>query len=396
MTLQRSRACVCVVAWLSAGAACAPKTPPAPRAARNLVLITIDTLRADRLGAYGNTTVATPNLDRLAREGAMALHASAQVPLTRPSHVSLLTGLYPAEHGIRDNVSPPLRPGVPLLAEILQQRGFRTGAFVSSIVLSKQSGLGRGFDTYSDRFEIGDDDARFLNTIQKRGDTTVAEAAAWLRQPGSERRFAWVHLYDPHDPYEPPEPYATRYAGRLYDGEVAWSDDLVGRLDAVLAETGRRDDTLLVVTADHGEGLDEHGEAVHGFFVYETTLHVPLIVRGPRVTPGTKVKGVTRSIDVMPTVLDLLGLADATPAVSGRSLAPALTGKALSRRADVRRIAHAADPLRVERPPRRARRPVEVHPGASPRVVRPRSGSRRIEEPRRRGAEARARLPFGH
>jgi choline-sulfatase len=294
------------------------------------VLVTIDTLRADRLGAYGNTTVATPNLDRLAREGAMALHASAQVPLTRPSHVTLLTGLYPAEHGIRDNVSPPLRAGVPLLAEILRQRGFRTGAFVSSIVLSKQSGLGRGFDTYSDRFEIGDDDARFLNTIQKRGDTTVAEAAAWLRQPGPERRFAWVHLYDPHDPYEPPEPYATRYAGRLYDGEVAWSDELVGRLDAVLAETRLRDDTLVVVTADHGEGLDEHGEAVHGFFVYETTLHVPLIVRGPRVTPGTRINGVTRSIDVMPTVLDLLGLANATPAVSGRSLAPALTGKALT------------------------------------------------------------------
>ena len=329
MTLQSSRACVCVVVWLSAAVACAPRTPPAPAGARNLVLITIDTLRADRLGAYGNTTVATPNLDRLAREGAMALHASAQVPLTRPSHVSLLTGLYPAEHGIRDNVSPPLRQGVPLLAEILQRRGFRTGAFVSSIVLSKQSGLGRGFDTYSDRFEIGDDDARFLNTIQKRGDTTVAEAAAWLRQSGSERRFAWIHLYDPHDPYEPPEPYATRYAGRLYDGEVAWSDELVGRLDAVLAETGQRDDTLLVVTADHGEGLDEHGEAVHGFFVYETTLHVPLIVRGPRVTPGTRVNGVTRSIDVMPTVLDLLGLADATPVVSGRSLAPALTGKAV-------------------------------------------------------------------
>jgi arylsulfatase A-like enzyme/Flp pilus assembly protein TadD len=342
VTVQHSRACVCVVAWLSAAVACAPKPPPAPHAARNLLLVTIDTLRADRLGAYGSTTVATPNLDRLAREGAMALHASAQVPLTRPSHVSLLTGLYPAEHGIRDNVSPPLRPGVPLLAEILQQRGFRTGAFVSSIVLSKQSGLGRGFDTYSDRFEIGDDDARFLNTIQKRGDTTVAEAAAWLRQPGSERRFAWVHLYDPHDPYEPPEPYATRYAGRLYDGEVAWSDDLVGQLDAVLAETGRRDDTLLVVTADHGEGLDEHGEAVHGFFVYETTLHVPLIVRGPRVAPGTRVDSVTRSIDVMPTVLDLLGLADATPAVSGRSLASALSGQAL---ADEPTFAESLTPL---------------------------------------------------
>ena len=342
MTRLRSRVRVWLVASLSACAACAPKSPPAPPAARNLVLITIDTLRADRLGAYGSTTVATPNLDRLAREGAMAMHASAQVPLTRPSHTSLLTGLYPAEHGIRDNVSPPLRPGVPLLAEILQQHGFRTGAFVSSIVLSKQSGLGRGFATYADQFEIGEDDARFLNTIQKRGDTTVAEAAAWLRQPGSERRFAWVHLYDPHDPYEPPEPYATRYAGRLYDGEVAWSDELVGRLDAVLAETGLRDNTLLVVTADHGEGLDEHGEAVHGFFVYETTLHVPLIVRGPRVTPGTKVESVTRSIDVMPTVLDLLGLADATPAVSGRSVAPALAGKAM---ADEPTFAESLTPL---------------------------------------------------
>jgi len=330
VTLRYWRAGVSVVACLSAGAACRSKAPPAPQAARNLVLVTIDTLRADRLGIYGNATVATPNMDRLAREGAVALHASVQVPLTRPSHVSLLSGLYPATHGIRDNVSPPLRPGVPLLAEILRQRGFRTGAFVSSIVLSKQSGLGRGFDTYADQFEIGDDDARFLNTIQKRGDTTVAEAAAWLRQPGSERRFAWVHLYDPHDPYEPPEPYATRYAGRLYDGEVAWSDDLVGRLDAVLAETGRRDDTLVVVTADHGEGLDEHGEAVHGFFLYETTLHVPLIFRGPRVAPGTRIDGVTRSIDVMPTVLDLLGLAEATPVVSGRSLARALTGSTLT------------------------------------------------------------------
>ena len=143
MTRLRSMVCAWLVAGLSVCTACAPKSPPVPPAARNLVLITIDTLRADRLGAYGSTTVATPNLDRLAREGAIAMHASVQVPLTRPSHVSLLTGLYPAEHGIRDNVSPPLRTAVPLLAEILKQRGFRTGAFVSSIVLSKQSGLGR-------------------------------------------------------------------------------------------------------------------------------------------------------------------------------------------------------------------------------------------------------------
>ncbi len=312
------------------GAACVQKTaaPPA-RTPRHLLLITIDTLRADRLGAYGNATVATPNLDRLAREGAMALHASAQVPLTRPSHISLFTGLYPAEHGIRDNVSPPLRKDVPVLAEILQQRGFKTGGFVSSIVLSKQSGLGRGFSHYADKFEIGEDDARFLNTIQKRGDTTVGEATAWLAEPGPERRFAWVHLYDPHDPYEPPEPFASRYAGRLYDGEVAWSDELVGRLDAALAAAGLVDDTLLIVTSDHGEGLEEHGEAVHGFFVYETTLHVPLIVRGPGIVPGTRLNALARTIDVMPTALDLLGLGDSTPHVSGRSLKAALNGAAI-------------------------------------------------------------------
>ena len=314
------------VLGLSWGCGSPPQAPPAPQAARNLMIVTIDTLRADRVGAYGNTTVATPNLDRLAREGAMATYASAHVPLTRPSHTSLFTGLYPAEHGIRDNVAPPLRTDAPLLAEILQQQGFRTAGFVSSIVLSKQSGLARGFARYSDQFEIGDDDARFLNTIQKRGDATVAEAVAWLGEAATARRFAWVHLYDPHDPYEPPEPYRTRYAGRPYDGEVAWSDELVGRLDGALAANGLRDNTLLIVTSDHGEGLDEHGEAVHGFFVYETTLRVPFLARGPGVKSGHKVDVVVRTVDVFPTVLDLLGLAGSTPAVSGRSLAAALRG----------------------------------------------------------------------
>jgi choline-sulfatase len=319
-----------VVAALLLAACSSPSAPPAsstPPQARHLVIVTIDTLRADRVGVYGNANVATPNIDRLAQQGAMAVHASVHVPLTRPSHVSLFTGRYPSEHGIRDNVSPPLGKGVPVLAEILQQRGFRTAAFVSSIVLSKQSGLARGFDVYSDSFDVGEDDARFLNTIQKRGDQTTAEAIAWLRAGGADRRFAWVHLYDPHDPYEPPEPYASRYADRPYDGEVAWSDELVGRLDTALAEAGLRDDTLFVVTSDHGEGLDEHGEAVHGFFVYETTLRVPLVARGPGVTPGTKVNTVARTVDLLPTIADLLGV-DA-PAASGRSLAAALGGAAL-------------------------------------------------------------------
>jgi choline-sulfatase len=316
------------LAVLATGAACGSR-PPAPlRAeARNLVLITIDTLRADRLGCYGNRNVETPNLDRLSRDGAIAAQASVHVPLTRPSHVSLFTGLLPAEHGIRDNVSPSLRADVPTLADVLRASGFRTAAFVSSIVLSRQSGLGRGFEEYSDRFEADGDDARFLNTIQKRGDGPTAEAIAWLEARKGSRFFAWLHLYDPHDPYEPPEPYRARYADRLYDGEVAWSDELVGRVGAALERTGRREDTLLVVTSDHGEGLDEHGEAVHGFFVYETTLRVPLLIRGPGVVPGTRVQTTARSIDLLPTVLELLGVAPPAGArLAGRSLAAVLRG----------------------------------------------------------------------
>jgi choline-sulfatase len=311
----------------SSGGGGGPQTGAPPRVeARNLVLITIDTLRADRLGCYGNRSVETPNLDRISREGAMAAQASVHAPLTRPSHVSLFTGLLPAGHGIRDNVSPSLRPDVPTLAEILHSTGFRTGGFVSSIVLSRQSGLGRGFDEYSDRFEADGDDARFLNTIQKRGDGPAAEAIAWLEAQKGSRFFAWLHLYDPHDPYEPPEPYRARYADRPYDGEVAWSDELVGRVDAALGRLGQRADTLLVVTSDHGEGLEEHGEAVHGFFVYETTLRVPLLFRGPGVAPGARIQATARSIDLLPTLLDLLGVRAPAPRLPGRSLAAVLRG----------------------------------------------------------------------
>ncbi len=305
-------------------ASCREAPPPT---ARHLVLVTIDTLRADRLGSYGNRSVGTPHLDALARDGARALDASVQVPLTRPSHVSLLSGLYPAEHGIRDNVSPALRGDVPTLAERLKAEGFATAGFVSSIVLSRQSGLARGFDTFSDHFEVGADDARFLNTIQRRGDIPTAEAVAWLEAQRGSRLFLWLHLYDPHEPYEPPEPYASRYADRPYDGEVSWSDELVGRLDAALARLGIRGETLLVVTSDHGEGLGEHGEAVHGYFVYESTLAVPLLLRGPGIAPGQQLRATARSVDLVPTVLDLLGVRlPAAAHLTGRSLAPTLRG----------------------------------------------------------------------
>ena len=322
---------MCVLSVLSV-LGCRRETPP-PIAAlpRHVLIITIDTLRADRLGCYGNTSVATPNIDRLAREGAMAPQASAQAPITRPSHVSMFTGLYPAQHGIRDNISRALAPDVPTMAEAFKTSGFKTAGFVSSIVLSAQSGLARGFDDFSDRFDLGADAAdegRFLDILEKRGDVAVAEAITWLEGHAGDRTFMWVHLYDPHAPYEPPEPYASRYADRPYDGEVAWSDELVGRLDAASARLGIRDQTLTVLTADHGEALGEHGEAVHGFFLYQATLRVPLILRGPGIVPAGRIPAAVQSVDLFPTVLDLAGVAipHSSRTLAGRTLAPAVRG----------------------------------------------------------------------
>ncbi len=325
------RSVIAVARWGPGAAAgfllatsCAPAPPPR---AEHVILVTIDTLRADRLGCYGGRDVETPRLDRIAAEGTVAEQASAHVPLTRPSHVSILTGLLPTEHGIRDNVSPEVVPAVPLLAERFRTSGFATGGFVSSVVLAGQSGLDRGFDVYADRFEGAAGDAQFLSTVQKKGEDTLAEATAWLDSRRGRRVFLWLHFYEPHDPYEPPEPYASRYAGRPYEGEVAWVDELVGRFDDRLASLGIRDRALLVVTSDHGEGLGEHGESLHGFFVYQTTLRVPLLVRGPGIARGARLKSTVRLVDVFPTVLELAGLPlPSGPALSGRSLAGALRG----------------------------------------------------------------------
>jgi arylsulfatase A-like enzyme/Tfp pilus assembly protein PilF len=265
---------------------------------------------------YGAANVHTPNLDQLAAEGAWAPQATVQVPLTRPSHVSIFTGLYPAEHGIRDNIAPPLGASVPLLAPLFEREKFATAAFVASAVLDRQSGLARGFSVYSDQLAP--------NADRRPGDEVTREAIDWLR--GKDRFFAWVHLYDVHAPYEPPEPYRTQYSGRLYDGTVAWADDLVGRIVSALRASGTLDRTLVIVTSDHGEGLGDHGEDVHGYFVYEATLRVPLILRGPGIKPGARIDGVARSIDLFPTVVELMGIAAPSQPISGRSLVPALRG----------------------------------------------------------------------
>jgi len=316
----KSRPTLAVVALIAA-VGCGTRTPaPAPAATpRHLVIVTIDTLRADRLGAYGSTTVPTPHFDRIAREGVRALDATTHVPITRPSHATLFTARYPAEHGVRDNISLPLAKDVPTLAEALHAQGFATAAFVSTFVLSSPSGLDRGFDHYDDAFEVpqSNEEAVFLSTVQRRGDETLGKVEQWLDTRSAEtkakRTALWVHLYDPHDPYEPPEPFAGRFADRLYDGEVAWTDSLLGRLRSSLEARQLWDDALVVVTADHGEALGEHDETGHGFFAYETTLKIPFVLRGPGVPVNRTIDGTVRLVDVAPTVLALLGL----PALPG-------------------------------------------------------------------------------
>jgi arylsulfatase A-like enzyme/tetratricopeptide (TPR) repeat protein len=281
--------------------ACHSKSPhPA-----NLVLVTVDTLRADRLGAYGHAAAQTPTADRLAREGVRVEDATVQVPQTGPSHASLFTGLLPHEHGLRDNFSPPLRPGVPTLASTLAGHGYDTAGFVASLTVSARTGLDRGFRTFDDPFS--DSGERRLLTRSERPAGEVVDAAlAWLERPRERPFFAWVHLFDPHAPYEPPAPFDRRLPDP-YDGEVAYADQQVGRLLAFLDEAGLRESTLFVLTSDHGEGLGDHGEDEHLLLVYDSTLRVPLLLSWPGVLPqGATVPGQFRSVDLLPTLLELL------------------------------------------------------------------------------------------
>ena len=278
---------------------------------------------------------------------------------------------------------------MPLLAERFRENGFATAAFVSSIVLESQSGLDRGFDLYSDRFEGSGGDAQFLSTVQRQGEDTVAEAVAWLGGQRGRRVFLWLHLYEPHDPYEPPEPYASRYAGRPYDGEVAWTDELFGRFEDALGSLGMRDATALVVTSDHGEGLGEHDESLHGFFAYQSTLRVPLIVRGPGIVAGRRLERPVRLVDVFPTALELAGWRPRRePRPDGASRRRCGAGRVARRGHRLCRDARAAAALRLERPARDPRRPLQVHPGAAAGALRPARRSGRAAQPGLRAVDA--------
>jgi arylsulfatase A-like enzyme/Tfp pilus assembly protein PilF len=309
-------------------AACRASPAPAGSAERpNVVFITIDTLRADRLGAYGHAGAATPTLDGLAARGVRFATAIAHVPLTGPSHASMLTGLTPIGHGVRDNGGYVVPAEVKTAAEEFSRAGYRTAAFVSGFPLDRRFGFNRGFSTYDDHLPRGHDPRR-TPYVERSADATTDAALRWLGSPPASAApfFLWVHYYDPHAPYEPPGELATRFRSSPYDGEVAFVDAQIGRLLRDLEARGTLARTLVLATADHGEGLGEHGEGTHGLFVYDATLKVPWIMAGPGLAGGVVPGTVARGVDVLPTLLDQAGL-PVPEGLDGRSLRPAAEGK---------------------------------------------------------------------
>jgi arylsulfatase A-like enzyme len=303
------------VAALTSG--CTSEAPP-PRPS-NVVVITLDTTRRDHLGCYG-AAFATPRLDAFAASGALFESAFAPTPITLPTHASLLTGTYPPRHGLVDNALFALEPAALTLAETVKGAGFTTGAFVSAFVLDAQFGLDQGFDEYDDRFQTGFGGT--LGVEERSASATTDAVLAWLdrRPPGP--LFLWVHYFDPHRPWRAPEPFASA-APTPYAAEIAYLDHELGRLFDGLAARGLFDTSAIVVAADHGEGLGEHGEETHGAFVYQSTMAVPLLVRAPGVEPGVRIDGNVSLVDVAPTLLDLVGL-DVGGHVQGVSLARTL------------------------------------------------------------------------
>ncbi|MFB3813076.1 MAG: sulfatase-like hydrolase/transferase [Terriglobales bacterium] len=279
----------------------------------NILLVTIDTLRADRLGCYGAKQVQTPTIDALARDGIVYERAMAQVPLTWPSHVAVLTGTYPFHNGVQDFTGQPLAPQFRTVAQSLRDHGYATAAVISSFVLDRSWGLARGFDHYDDAFAGADFLQKDIALVERRAGESVDRALGWLKErPRGKPFFLWLHLYDPHHPYDAPGPFRSQYRDRAYDGEVAYTDAEVGRLIAWLQRNRLYERTAVVLLSDHGESLGQHGEREHGFFIYNSTLHVPLLVKpaaGGRVAER-RVSRPVETIAVAPTILQLAGIKD--------------------------------------------------------------------------------------
>jgi len=297
------------VRWVLACAVvlgCGPEAPP-ESPPPSILLVTFDTTRADHLGAYGRSEAGTETLDRLAAEGVVFDAVSSVSSVTLPSHTSILSGVYPSAHGVRDNAVFVLDDQALLVSEVLAERGWRTAAFVGGYVLDPRFGLDQGFERYT----APPVSSRAESThVDRRADVVVGDALRWLSElDPDERFFAWVHLYDPHAPFDPPSPWKERFPDP-YDAEIAFADAQLGRLLAGLARRGQDANLLVAMTADHGESLGEHGERSHGAFVYDATLHVPLILSGPPVASlaGTRVERAVTNASLAPTLLDLAGI----------------------------------------------------------------------------------------
>jgi len=279
----------------------------------NIVLITIDTTRADRMGFLGSQRGLTPNLDALAHDSVVFTHAYSQAPLTAPSHATILTGTYPQFHRISD-FQLPLSKDLPFAPAILKARGYKTAAFVGAIVLDPSVdlavGFNRGFDTYDADFHMSARGEDRYQSVERRGAVVVEHALAWLKQNPQGPFFIWVHLYDAHEPYDPPEPYKTKYAATPYDGEIAYVDSCVGTLLTELRTRGLYDNSMIALMADHGESLGAHGEDTHGFLLYDETIHVPLLFKLPsEKSAGERVDKLVGLVDVLPTILQTVGVA---------------------------------------------------------------------------------------
>jgi arylsulfatase A-like enzyme/Flp pilus assembly protein TadD len=317
-----------VLLFGSAIAANPQKHAPVPKAVPrrpNIILITLDTTRADRMDFLGSDRGLTPNLDVLAKQGIVFTRAYSHVPLTTASHTTILTGTYPQFNHVND-FGVPISPRLPYLPDILHHQGYHTAAFVGSLVLDPLDGTApgfdRGFDVYDAGFKLRPRGADRYKTVERRGGEVVNHALAWLSQNHTAPFFVWVHLYDAHDPYDPPEPFKTRYKSQPYDGEIAYADSAVGKLLDALREHGLYDGTLIAVMADHGESLGAHGESTHGVFLYDETLHVPLLFKLPAARDaGKRVDTRASLVDVMPTILQNAGIA-IPKEVQGESVLP--------------------------------------------------------------------------
>ena len=312
--------------WVMLLAACARAATAAPPTAAasphpNIVLITLDTTRADRMGFLGSERGLTPNLDALARQAVVFSRAYAQVPLTSPSHATILTGTYPQLNHV-NYMGDPLGKALPFLPDILHRNGYRTAAFVGAMALEPKTmapGFERGFDIYDAGFHRRRGSEDRYHSLERRGEEVVNRALAWLSKRPAGPFFLWVHLYDPHDPYDPPEPYKTRFQTNPYDGEIAYTDSAVAKLLAGLKTRGLFDAALIALMADHGEAFGEHGENHHGVFLYDETIHVPLLIKVPGQQAARRVETRVGLVDVASTILQAAGL-PVPAAMQGESL----------------------------------------------------------------------------